>query len=105
MRSREPFGEKLRLRAFNLLVRLELPCPIVEIVQPIQNARLDVAGAGNCSAGCDASSHRTGVDLGRMPLSRDVFCYGAGLGCSALGQGKIFSAPKPVGPHTFNMPM
>jgi hypothetical protein len=33
--SREPFGKELRVRAFNLLVRLELPCPIVEVVKAV----------------------------------------------------------------------
>jgi hypothetical protein len=60
--------------------------------QALQNARLYLEGTGNCSASCNASSHRTGVDLGWMPLSRDVFCNGAGLGLSTLSQGKIFSA-------------
>jgi hypothetical protein len=73
---------------FNLFVGFELPRPVVEIIKSIENDGLDVARAGNCSAGCDASTERARVDLGWTPLCRDEFRNGAGFGFSALRQGK-----------------
>jgi tRNA A37 threonylcarbamoyladenosine dehydratase len=74
--------------------------PIVEIIKSIETDRLDVARAGNCSAGCDASTERARVDLGWAPLCRNEFRNGAEFGFSALRQGKIFAAAKPLRPDS-----
>jgi hypothetical protein len=105
MWSCEPLGKKLRVSVFNLFVSFELPRPVVEIIKSIENDGLDVARAGDCSAGCDASTERARVDLGWTPLCRDEFRNGAGFGFSALRQGKILAAAKPLRPDPVNMPM
>ena len=105
MRRREPCGVKCWMRALHLFVTPELPRAIIDVVELIEDANFKATSLGNRRTRRDASSHRTRIDLTRMPGRCDALGGGGRLRASALGQGKVFAPAKPLRLDSFDMPV
>src|SRR5262249_52155707 len=55
VRSREPGGEQLRVGGFDLVISLELPGAVIDVVEIVENTRFGTAGLPDRRAGRDAA--------------------------------------------------
>jgi hypothetical protein len=61
------------------VMRLPLPCPLVEIIKLVENLHWRATGLGNGRARCHATAHRTRVDCRRRRCCGDLPGGGVGL--------------------------
>lgn len=102
---RKPCGKNFRVGLSHFFETLELPRAIVDVVECVEDAGIDIAGLGNRGARRNASLQRASIDDARPPARRDALGNSFCLGSSARGQREVGATAKPLRLDAFDMPM